>query len=144
MKQLQFSIEIFASKEKVWQTLRQDQTFRKWAGIIDPGTYMKGKLIEGSTVQFISEENGYGVTSFVAKLIPHEYLLLEHQSDTKDSGKENREEQWSGGSEEYALTESLDNTTLKVTFDVPEELETYFNQNYPKALETVKSLTEQE
>jgi uncharacterized protein YndB with AHSA1/START domain len=40
MKEMQFSVEINASKQKVWDTLWQDETFRQWAGIIDPGTYV--------------------------------------------------------------------------------------------------------
>ncbi len=44
MKQIQFSIEINASKEKVWATLWDDKSFRDWANIIDEGTYMKGVL----------------------------------------------------------------------------------------------------
>ena len=60
MKEIQFSIEISASKERVWATLWEDITFRDWANIIDEGTYMKGVLNEGNEIQFISSENGYG------------------------------------------------------------------------------------
>lgn len=82
MKELQFQVEINATKEKVWDTLWQDETFRKWAGIIDPGTYMVGELKEGSGVQYISAENGYGVTSLVEKVRHAEYLMLKHKADT--------------------------------------------------------------
>ena len=41
MKKIQFSIEINASKENVWNTLWGDSAFRYWAGIIDEGTYIK-------------------------------------------------------------------------------------------------------
>jgi uncharacterized protein YndB with AHSA1/START domain len=47
MKEMQFSIEINATKERVWDTLWQDETFRQWASIIDPETYMAGVLKEG-------------------------------------------------------------------------------------------------
>lgn len=80
MKELEFSIEINASKARVWDTLWQDESFRDWAGIIDPGTYMVGALQEGNLVQFISAENGYGVTSLVEKLVVGELLLLRHSA----------------------------------------------------------------
>src|SRR5437870_13524344 len=99
MKEMQFSVEINATKEKVWDTLWQDETFREWAGIIDPGTYMVGELKEGNEIQFISAENGYGVTSLVEKLIEGEFLLLRHHADTQDEGKREREKQWTGGKE---------------------------------------------
>lgn len=141
MKEIQFSIEINAAKERVWNTLWQDETFRDWAGIIDPGTYMVGDLKEGNEVQFISG-NGYGVTSLVEKLVAGEFLLLRHQVDTQASGKQERGRQWTGGAESYALTKKGGTTTLTTAFDVPPELEEYFTINYPKALERVKVLAE--
>jgi hypothetical protein len=141
MKEVQFSIEINATKEKVWDTLWQDETLREWAGIIDPGTYMVGDLKEGNEVQYISG-NGYGVTSLVDKLTPGEFLLLRHHADTQESGKREREDQWTGGKESYSLAEKDGTTTLTVAFDVPPELEEMFKVSYPKALERVKVLAE--
>lgn len=141
MKEMQFSIEIHATKEMVWDTLWQDETLREWAGIIDPGTYMVGDLKEGNELQYISG-NGYGVTSLVEKLTPGEFLLLRHQADTQEEGKQEREKQWAGGKESYALVEKDGTTTLTAAFDVPPELEEYFKVNYPKALERVKVLAE--
>lgn len=142
MNQMQFQVEIHASREKVWDTLWQDETFREWAGIIDPGTYLEGELQEGSEVQFISAENGYGVTSLVEKLTPNEFLLIRHQADTQDSGARERENEWSGGEESYTLTEKGGITTLTVAFGVPGEMEEYFQVHYPKALERIKTLAE--
>jgi len=141
MKEMRFRVEIHATKEKVWDTLWQDDTFRQWAGIIDPGTYMSGELKEGNEVQFISA-NGYGVTSLVEKLVPGEFLLLRHQADTQGNGKREREKEWTGGKESYRLAEKDRMTTLAVAFDVPPEMEEYFKVNYPKALERVKALAE--
>lgn len=142
MKELQFTIEIHASKEKVWDTLWDETTLRDWAGVIDPGTYMVGELAEGNEVQFISAENGYGVTSLVAKVIPAEYVLLKHRSDTQGSGAEVRDKQWTGGNESYSLTQHDGATTLTATFDVPTELEEIMSSSYPKAFARVKELAE--
>lgn len=139
---MQFSIEISAPKAKVWDTLWQDKTFRDWAGLIDPGTYMTGELKQGNEVQFISAENGYGVTSLVAKLVPGEYLLLKHQADTQNTGTRERAKEWTGGEESYQLTEKNGTTILTATFGVPPEMEDYFKTNYPKALDRVKVLAE--
>jgi hypothetical protein len=142
MQEMRYSIEIQATKERVWNTLWQDETFREWAGLIDPGTYMVGDLQEGNEVQFISSENGYGVTSLVEKLTAGEFLLLRHQADTQEAGNQEREKEWTGGKESYSLAEKDGATTLTVTFDVPPEMEEYFKINYPKALERVKVLAE--
>lgn len=143
MKDMQFTIQINATKEKVWKTLWQDGTFREWAGLIDPGTYMVGELREGNEVQFISAENGYGVTSLVDKVAENEFLRLKHRADTQDTGTKSREDEWTGGQEEYTLTEENGVTTLTAVFGVPEKMEEYFNDAYPKAFARVKELAEQ-
>ncbi|QQS44239.1 hypothetical protein IPM65_01420 [Candidatus Roizmanbacteria bacterium] len=142
MNELQFSIQIHAPKEKVWETLWQDKTFRLWADLIDPGTYMKGDMKEGNEIQFISSENGYGVTSLVEKVVIGEYLLLRHSADTQEKGKREREKEWTGGKECYTLDEKDGITNLTVSFDVPPDLETYFKVNYPKAMERIKEMAE--
>jgi hypothetical protein len=142
MKEMQFSIEIHATKERVGDTLWKDETFREWASIIDPGTYMIGDLKEGNEIQFISSASGYGVTSLVVKLVAGEFLLLRHRADTQEDGKREREKEWTGGEEIYSLAEKDGSTTLSVAFDVPPELEEEFKFNYPKALERVKLLAE--
>ncbi len=78
MKELQFTTEIHAAKEQVWDTLWQDETFRQWAGLIDPETHIVGELKEGNEVQFLSVEGGYGVTSLVEKLVVNEYFKVNY------------------------------------------------------------------
>ena len=102
---------------------------------------MLGELKEGKAVQFNSEES-YGVTSLVEKLIPNEYILLKHKADTKNYGSNDREDQWTGGNESYALKERDGMTTLVLEFDVPEELQDIMNTNYPKSLTKIKELSE--
>ncbi|PKM88765.1 MAG: hypothetical protein CVU85_03605 [Firmicutes bacterium HGW-Firmicutes-10] len=142
MKEIQFSIEINASKEKVWATLWDDDSFRDWANIIDEGTYMKGIMEEGNEIQFISSVNGYGVTDLIERLIPNEFVLFRHSADTSESGKQIRTNEWTGGSESYSLIEENGITTLLVKTDVPSEQEETFNIRFPRALERVKALAE--
>lgn len=141
MNPIEFTVEINAAKETVWAVLWQDATFRLWAGIIDPGTYMIGELIEGKTVQFRSA-SGYGVTSLVARLEPNRCVEFWHQADTQKYGLELRDNQWSGGRETYILTEHEFAITLILNVDVPQELEAEMRQAYPLALQTIKQLAE--
>ena len=142
MKTIEFSIEINAAKECVWATLWEDATFRDWASIIDEGTYMKGIMKEGNEIQFLSSLNGYGVTSLIAKLSPNEYVLFRHNADTKESGQQEREKEWTGGTESYSLSEKNGVTTLIVKIDVPQEQEETFRIRLPKAMERIKMLAE--
>ncbi|WP_146199458.1 hypothetical protein [Faecalicatena contorta] len=142
MKEIQFSIEINASKESVWATLWEDITFRDWANIIDEGTYMNGVMNEGNEVQFVSSVNGYGVTSLIEKLNPNEFVLFRHSADTKENGQEEREKEWTGGRESYSLIEKNGVTTLIIKTDVPQEQKETFKIRFPRALERIKTLAE--
>jgi hypothetical protein len=142
MKELQFVIEINASKEIVWATLWEDVSFRLWANIIDEGTYIKGVMKEGNEIEFISSINGYGVTSLIEKLNPNEFILLRHSADTKESGQLERKKEWTGGKESYFLTEKDGVATLVVKMDIPKELEEIFSIRFPRALKRVKTLAE--
>jgi hypothetical protein len=142
VKKIQFSMEINASKERVWATLWGDVSFRDWASMIDEGTYMKGVMNEGNEIQFISSINGYGVTSMIEKLNPNEFVLFRHGADTKENGQQEREKEWTGGTESYSLTEKNGVTTLIVKTDVPQEQEETFNIRLPRALERIKTLAE--
>jgi hypothetical protein len=142
MQKQQFSIEIKAPCEKVWNTLWEDKTFRDWANIIDEGQYMVGGMKEGNEVQFISSASGYGVTSLVEKLVLNEFVSFRQIADTKDSGERERQKEWTGGMESYSLAENDNVTTLRVNIDVPRGLEEIFKVRFPKALERVKFLAE--
>jgi uncharacterized protein YndB with AHSA1/START domain len=142
MKKLTFSVKINAPKEKVWNTLWDDATFRDWASMIDEGTYMKGVMKEGSEIQFISSVNGYGITSLVEKLIPNEFVSFRQMTDTKEYGEQEREREWTGGKESYSLAEDNGVTTLTNETDVPPGLEETFETRLPKALDRVKKLAE--
>lgn len=139
---MQFSVEINAGKQRVWDTLWQDETFRQWASVIDPQTYMVGELKVGNELQFTSAASGYGVVSLVEKLVPAEFLVLRHRADTQGGGGKEREKQWTGGQETYTLTEKNGTTTLTIALDVPAELAQQFKVSYPKAMEQVKVLAE--
>ncbi|MGQ0827138.1 MAG: hypothetical protein ACT4ON_01960 [Bacteroidota bacterium] len=39
MEKLQFTIDIKASREKVWKTLWEDTSYRKWTSAFSEGSY---------------------------------------------------------------------------------------------------------
>jgi hypothetical protein len=142
MEKLQFSIEIKTPREKVWNTLWEDKTFRDWANIIDEGLYLAGEIKEGNEVQFISSVNGYGVTSLVEKFVPNQFVLFRHMTDTMESGEKEREKEWAGGAESYSLAQKDGVTILTIDIDLPPEQVETFKVRLPKVLERVKVLAE--
>jgi hypothetical protein len=143
MNEIQFSVDIKASRHKVWETLWQDATFRDWANIIDEGMFIKGALKAGQEIEFISSINGYGVTSLVDKFIPNELAVFKHRADTQEDGVRKRDNEWTGGAERYSLTEKNGTTTLTLTSDIPREQEETFNTRLPQALARIKTLAEE-
>ena len=142
MQKQQFSIKVKASRERVWNTLWEDKTFRDWGNIIDEGQYMVGELKEGNEVQFISSVSGYGVTSLIEKLARNEFVSFRQMADTKDSGEREREKEWTGATESYSLAENGGVTALTVDIEVPPGQEETFKVRFPKALKRVKILAE--
>lgn len=82
------------------------------------------------------------MTSLIEKLNPNEFVLFRHSADTQEGGQQDRDKEWTGGTESYSLTEKNGVTSLIVKTDVPQELEETFNIRLPRALERIKTLAE--
>lgn len=119
-----------------------DKTFRDWANNIDEGMSLVGKLEQGTEVQFVSGQPGFGVTSLIEKLTPNEFISFRHLADTIGDGKQLREKEWTGGTENYALTEKNGITMLTAVMDTPLEQMENFTERLPKALNRIKELSE--
>ncbi|MBE0601310.1 MAG: SRPBCC domain-containing protein [Firmicutes bacterium] len=142
MKPLTFSLSIQAAAHRVWQTLWEDASFRNWSSLIDEGTYMQGDLRQGQEVQFLSSVNGYGVTALVEALVPDAFVQFRYQADTQGGGQQTRENQWTGGTEQYILQEQKSGILLTLKMDVPPDLIQTMQSRVPKALDRIKALAE--
>lgn len=144
MKKLEFTVNINAPKEKVWETLWKDVNYQKWTSVFSPGSKAVTDWKEGSKVLFLSEK-GDGMYSKIEKSIPNKLMSFKHLGEVKD-GQEvplNEEtKKWTGAMENYLLEENEGTTSLKVQMDAAEEYNDYFKEKFPKALENVKQLAE--
>jgi len=145
MKKLNFSTRINAPKEKVWNVLWADATYRAWTSAFADGSYAKtDNWKEGTKVLFLGP-NGDGMVSMVAKNKPNEYMSFKHLGEVKEgiediaSGRVNG---WAGAMENYTLKEENGKTTLDVEMDSTDEFSEYFSNTWPRALEKVKELSE--
>lgn len=145
MKQLHFLTQVKAPKEKVWQVLWDDETYRKWTAAFSEGSYAVTDWNEGSKVLFLSPA-GEGMFSTIAKKVPNEFMSFKHLGVVKGGEEQPADEEtkkWSGAMENYSLEEKNGITELTVKMDITEELEQYFKETFPKALESIKALAEQ-
>ena len=144
MKTLNFSIQINAPKEKVWNVLWDDITYRKWTSTFSEGSYAVTDWEEGSKVLFLSPGGG-GMFSIIAKKVSNKFMSFKHLGTVKGGEEQPEDEEtksWSGATENYSLDDKNGGTELTVTIDITEDHESYFKETFPKALESVKTLAE--
>lgn len=139
MTRLTFSISIHAPRERVWQVLWDDATYRQWTAVFSDESHAESDWQEGSFVRFL-DGKGNGMLSRIARLIPNEWMSFEHLGQLHDDA-ENRTK-WSGFMENYRLTHSEHGTVLQVEVDTEDEYADVFRDLFPKALQKVKELAE--
>ena len=144
MTTLNFSITINAPKERVWEMLWNDASYRKWTAVfsegISEGSYAESDWNEGSKIKFLSA-NGDGMFSIIKKKVPNEQMIFEHQGEIKN-GVETISN-WAGSEEAYYLKETNGVTELKVELDSTDDFKEYFSDTFPKALAVLKEISEQ-
>jgi len=144
MKTLKFTQKINAPKERVWDVLWGDDSYKAWTKPFSPDSNVKTDWQEGSSVWFTDgKESGmYGV---INKNVPNEQMTFKHLGMLKD-GKElptdETTESWSGAIEDYQLKEQNGVTNLEVSVDTLDDHQDFFDDSFPKALGIVKDLSE--
>ena len=147
MKQLRFSVEIPAPKEKVWRVLLEDPTYRIWTSVFGEGSHAVGDWQEGSKMLFLGANGMGGMSSRIFRHVPNAFLSIQHLgvivNGVEDFDSE-ATKRWSGALENYSLNERKGVSELIIEIDVTEEYIAYFEKTWPLALEKVKTLSETE
>lgn len=149
MEKLHFSININAPKEKVWNAMLNQETYKDWTDVFMAGSHYKGDWNEGSKILFLApDESGKmgGMVSRIKKNRKYEYVSIEHLGMVQN-GKEDTTsddvKKWSGALENYTFKENNGTTEVLVDLDSNEEYKEMFEDMWPKALEKLKKLAEQ-
>lgn len=140
LNRLHFSIDINAPRERVWQVLWDDASYRDWTSAFSEGSYAVSDWNEGSTIQFL-DPSGSGMSAIIEKKTSNELMSFKHVAEIKN-GQEQPPAQWSGAREKYTLTTSGRGTRLVVELESPDEYRKVFEDMFPKALQRVKTLSE--
>ena len=148
MQKLYFKIDINASKEKVWNTMLEDKTYRQWTEVFSAGSHYVGSWDKGSKILFLGpNEQGImgGMVSRIKENRLHEYISIEHLgvvNDGKEDTTSDAVKQWAGTLENYTLKESKGKTELSVDMDINDDYKDMFDGIWPKALQKLKELAE--
>jgi len=144
VQKLNFTIDIQANKERVWETLWNEETYPQWTKAFCEGSYAVSDWKEGSKVHFLAPD-GQGMYSLIEKLVKNEFISFKHIGVLKDKIEQPLDEEtkkWSDCYENYRLTETENKTSLSVEVDALEQYLDFFKDKFPIALQNVKELAE--
>ncbi len=144
MEKIHFTTTITAPKEKVWDIMLADQTYREWTAPFHEGSYYEGSWEQGSDIRFLSPD-GNGMVARIAEARPYEFISIEHLGMVNQGVVDTTSEEvraWAGAREEYTFTEEDGVTTLQIDLDTSEEYKEMFSDMWPKALAELKRIVE--
>ncbi|MFC6267815.1 SRPBCC family protein [Frigoriflavimonas asaccharolytica] len=140
MKKLEFTIEINASKEKIWEALWKAENYAEWTRAFCEGSHIKGDLVAGNTIQFLDANND-GMFAIVTEMIPNEKMYFTHLGEVKagESGDKIYEDE---SIENYDIVENDGKSDLTITINAPVEYLQFFTNYFPTAVQNIKNIAE--
>ena len=149
MEQLHFAIRIKAPKQKVWDTMLGNETYRQWTSAFSPGSHYEGGWEQGSKIVFLGPDpqtgEEAGMVSRIKENRPHEFISIEHQGIVHN-GVEDTEsaeaKKWVPAHENYTFRQRNGGTEVLVDTDTVDELAGEFEEAWPRALRDLKALSE--
>lgn len=141
MQTLSFSIAINASPDTVWFVLWNDELYRQWTTAFSEGSFAVSTWQPGSRIHFLSPA-GRGMYADIVEMEAPRSMRFKHLGEVIDFEETPAPDNWSETMEAYTLEATATGTVLHVTLDTLEAYCAPFEEMFPKALETIKSLSE--
>jgi uncharacterized protein YndB with AHSA1/START domain len=148
MEHIHFSIQINAPRQKVWDTMLGEETYKQWSSVFNPDisseSYVEGSWDEGSDIKFLGKDKDGAISGMLGKIQesrPGEFVSIKYSGELMQ-GKETMYGPDELYFENYTFNEKDGGTELIVDIDVKDEYKDMFNGMWPKALETLKELAE--
>jgi uncharacterized protein YndB with AHSA1/START domain len=146
MKTLEFKIDINASRQKVWDTMLQKETYEQWTAVSWPGSSYEGEWKQGTAIRFGSPGQG-GTYAELEEVTPYERMHAVHTAVINPDDSLDRDSEvakgWVGTTESYFFTEKNGKTELAVQIKTNPDWAQMFDEGWPPALEKLKELCEQ-
>lgn len=148
METIQFTTLINANKQKVWNVMLEDKTYRLWAAEFHEGSHYAGNWEKGSEIHFLGpNEEGKlsGMYSKIKENKLYDFISIEHLGFVSDGIIDTTSEEvkkWTPSFENYTFTEKGNQTELKVEMQVDTNYKAMFEEMWPRALKILKGLSE--
>jgi uncharacterized protein YndB with AHSA1/START domain len=148
---MQFEITINAPRKRVWEILWGKETYPVWTKAFSEDSQVETDWKKGSKALFHDGKNN-GMVSRIAENIPAQFMSIEHLGMVRDGVEDYESEEvkrWAGAKENYTLTGTGDKTLLRIDMEMDEseenrEMIKMFEGMWPKALNNIKSMAEQD
>lgn len=146
METLHFSTTINAPREKVWKTMLDLETFKKWTTPWSPNSTYEGEWKESEHIKFLDPGRG-GTKALITEFRPYAFISARHVASIAPDGTEDTESEqaksWIGTTESYTFTDVDGKTKLDIEIVTRSEWVKMNEDGWPKALEILKELAEQ-
>lgn len=144
MRSLQFSCAIAAPRQRVWERMLADASYRDWTTAFCEGSYYEGSWQQGASMRFLSP-GGDGMIAVIAENRLHEHLAIKHLGVIRNGVADTDSDEvkaWAPAYETYTFIEQDGVTQLTVTMDCTDEFEDYMLKTWPKALARLQAICE--
>ena len=145
METLNFTIQINATPEKVWNCLWDIENYKIWTNPFCKGSYYKtDSFKEGSKIHLLTP-SGDGMYSILETVKENDFLAFKHLGDIKNFEEmpiTGESETWTGAMETYTLKEIENGTELTVNVDTLESYVDFMKKTFPLALNELKRISE--
>ena len=148
METIQFTTLVNANKQKVWNTMLEDKTYRQWAAAFHEGSSYKGSWEKGSEIHFLGpdeEGNLSGMYSKIKENRLYDFIMIEHLGMIHNGIVDTTSEEvkkWTPSFENYTFTEKENQTEIKIEMQVDTNYKAMFEEMWPRALKILKDLSE--
>lgn len=142
MKKLHFTARIHTPRERVWDTMLGQDSYRRWTAAFCAGSYFEGSWETGERIRFLGPDGSGGMTSVIVENRRPEFVSIKHLGcvvNGVDDFESAHARGLASAFENYTLSAEGEFTLLNIDVDTTPELESYMVDAWPKALALLKA-----
>ncbi len=138
-------ILIQAPRAHVWRTMLTPDTYMQWTAPFCEGSRYEGSWAQGQRIRFLSP-SGEGMVAEIAENREGEFISIRQLGFVLTDGSEDTTSEavraWAPAYENYTFSDEAGGTRVQVAVDVPGDYEAWMGETWPKALQALKSISE--